>query len=168
METIKKASHSIFTGTMNAAKIAKTDAKRIECGRFMGIATGTKSYVHATYGEGVGLIGSFMCVHPETGKAVKTSQLYLPDVALLPLVAAVNAGKTPQFTIDIFAKLDEKAPVGFSYSLEEVIEVENDPLQQMLSRAQGIKPLKLAAPATPAGEAPAPAPASAKSTKGRK
>lgn len=170
METIKKLSHGHFLGAgFNAAKLAKLlgDADRYHVMRVAGLAMDAGS-VTTTYGESAFLLGSFIATEPRTGEQVKAAKIFLPDVAMLPLAAACRKGAQPQFVVDIYARLDEKSSVGFSYTVEEAVESQEDPVAALLAAAQVSKPLALAAPKSdekPAGETPT---APAKTTKGKK
>lgn len=169
METIKKLSHSHFLGAgFNAAKLAKAlnGADKLHVIRVAGVAMGTDT-VTTTYGESAFLVGSFIGTNPATGEQVKAAKIFLPDVAMLPLAAACRAGNQPQFVVDIYARLDDKSSVGFSYTVEEAVESTEDPVAALMAAAAKVKPLALVAP--PAAPAPATEAAPAKApAKGKK
>lgn len=147
MQIVKKASHSMFVKA-NAATLAKNSVQTLHVLRVAGLAVGTKEGT-TQYGPYVGLVGNFTCVNPQSGETVKAASLFLPDVAMAPLAAAVKMGQTPQFAFDVYLNLDEKSPVGVSYSIVDLAPQENDPVASLLAGAPALKALP-----APVDEAP--------------
>lgn len=148
MQTVKKASHTTFF-KMNAASLVKLGVESKRILRVAGLCVGLKEG-ETSYGPYIGFVGNFTLVNPDTGETIKAASLFLPDVATMPLAAAVKMGGTPQFAFDVLVSLDEKSPVGYSYSIVDLLPQENDPIAALLSAASVASPLALEAPKAPA------------------
>lgn len=107
------------------------EGKRQPICRLIGQVTG-KKVVDTQFGTSVGLTGMFEGTNLSSGEVLMATTAYVPDV-LLGLITPNDGDKGVQFAVDIFAKYDEKSPVGFSYEFEQVIETA-DPLQALRSQ----------------------------------
>lgn len=165
MSNIKKISVATVYGAIDAKKVLSADGP-IEVMRLFGNAVGTKSGT-SQYGDWTALIGAFEATNPETGEVMQSSQAFLPEIALIPIMTALSAEgvKGVQFAIRLFvAEAKNRKPGGsvYEYTYENVLPpADNDPMQAL--RAQMQAALALPAPEGKGDEPPA-APA-AKSSK---
>lgn len=103
MSQVKKLSVATVYG-----KIKLTDliAKRtMPLMRVIGTAVSTKKGV-TQYGEFTALQGNFKAVNVETGEESRAASLFLPDVALLPIVTALSSpdARGVDFAIELQVK----------------------------------------------------------------
>lgn len=148
MLNVKKV--TIAAGQAAAAtvtKLANNKGEPLFIGRLIGIATGVKEGA-SNYGEWVSLIGDFVKTAPD-GEVTRAMQAFGPDMVILPVASALKGGAgVVNVAVDVYAVLDEKSPVGFSYRTDNVIaETEESPMQRLLALAQGKQLPALAAPA---------------------
>lgn len=128
---------------------------RLYSGRLVGIASGIKTGV-TEYGEWTALIGQFQFTD-RFGNTVRAVQAFGPDIVIMPTVAALQAGaKSVNVAVDVFGVIDDKSPVGWSYTCASAIaESETDPLALLLAAASEVAapaPIALPAPVTPKGK----------------
>ena len=163
MAQIKKLSVATVYGAIDLKKIVNSDdpIKVMTC---YGMAVSTKTGSSA-YGDWTALVGQFKAINPDTGEVSEAAQLFLPDVALVPIQVALaaNGNQAVSFAIDVFAQRSKNTKPGgspYEYSFAHILPpAEDDPVKRLEERMREAGALKLAAP-----PAPAPAPAG----KGRK
>lgn len=164
MAQVKKLSVGTVWGAIDVRKVLASD-RPIAVMHVGGTAVDTKQ-VPTPYGESTCIMGEFTAVHPETGEMSEAGQLYLPEVAVIPLRLALarEGARAAEFAFTIFVKAAVDAKPGgsvYEYTFENRMPIsDNDPrakMRQLLLEAAGKAPaLTDESKATPA---PAPAPA---------
>ena len=159
MPQVKKLSVATVYGKIDIKTIVNASAP-VPLMRVFGMAVGTKTGTSA-YGDWTALVGRFKAINLDTGEESEASQLFLPEVALIPLkVALAQAGnQSVTFAIDVFAKQATNTKPGgvpYEYTFENIREPsEDDPLVRLAAEIAA-SPKALPAPAAePAAEAPA-------------
>lgn len=164
MPQVKKLSVATVYGKVDLEKLFAAPDKQIHVMRVIGQAVGSKSG-ESNYGPWTALTGRFRATNPETGEVMEAAQLFLPEVALIPIQVAMSNGAAT-FAIDVFAKKAESTKPGgspYEYTWEPLIEpTDDDPLTRLQAQVNATKALSAPTPA------PAPAPAPAKGGKGGK
>lgn len=101
----------------------------------VGVASGKKSGT-SDYGEWVSLTGNFAAINLATGEEFRSGVLFLPDVALDPILGQLSMGATAiefGFTISIIE--DDESATGYVYTATPLIEPdENDPLEALTTK----------------------------------
>lgn len=167
MSNIKKLSVKTVYGNIDLEKLIKAPNKELHVMRVMGLAVGVASG-ESTYGEWQSLRGQFEATNPETGEVSESSVLFLPDVALTPILVSLSRPevKGVEFAIDISVHYAQsKKPGGspYEYSFRAILPPdENDPISRLKARV-----LALAAPTPAAGDAAPAAAAPASKGKGK-
>lgn len=165
MAQVKKLSVATVFGKIKLSELMAAKDKTLPVMRVFGIATGTKSGT-TNFGDYTALQGQFRAVHPVTGETHDAATLFLPDIALLPITAALASGaQGVEFAIvvsAVYVAEKEGFKAGgspYEYTFENLLPMGGD---DPLARLQG-KLQALAAPAADPASAPAPAadPASA-------
>ena len=141
MAQVKKLSIKTVVGGVDPREVLKAD-KPISLMKVWGTAVGTKTG-EAQYGQWTALVGSFEASNSETGEVSAASQLFLPDVALLPIQVALSApdARGVNFAIELFVRpaVDGK-PGGsvFEYTFEPLMPAAaNDPMAALRAIAMG-------------------------------
>lgn len=138
MAQVKKLSVATVYGAIDLKKIVNSD-KPVKVMTAYGMAVGTKSG-SSTYGEWTALVGQFKAVHPETGEVSEASQLFLPDVALIPIQVALaaNNSQAVSFAINVFAQRSKNNKPGgspYEYTFEPLLPpAEDDPVKRLEER----------------------------------
>lgn len=160
---VKKLSVSAVYGKIKLAALMKTDTDGapvpVHCMDVFGVAAKRETGSKEMAGEQrtwTALKGTFEARNPETGETFASATLYLPDVALLPLLLAMDASANGvvDFAISVFATLNEDSPVKYEYSWKPLLPPsESDPLERVRQRLLAL-PSASAAPAlaAPAGD----------------
>lgn len=120
---------------------------RLYCGRLVGIASGIKTGT-SQYGEWTSLVGSFVWTD-RNGVTTRAAQAFGPDVLIMPVVSALNAGQpAANIAADVYVVESDDSPVGFSYVVQSAIEqtIETDPVLALMQQATPVP--QLAAPQT--------------------
>lgn len=151
MAQIKKLSVATVYGRIDVKKVLTSD-KPISVMRVAGQAVGTKQG-DSQYGEWTALVGRFVAVNPETGEVSEASQLFLPEVALLPIQVALaqEGAKMVDFAIELQVRPAQNTKPGgspYEYTFESLKPVEeSDPMAQFRALLIGESTTpKLAAP----------------------
>ena len=167
MANIKKLSVATVYGKIDLKKLINHDGP-MPIMRVIGNAIGHKSGT-SQYGEWTALSGMFEAVNLETGEAHQSSQLFLPDVALTPIMVqlAQPGVRGVEFVIDITVRHNPDARPGgsaYEYGFDTVLKAsESDPISRL--KAQLAEQAALPAPAATPAAAPAATPAAAKGKK---
>lgn len=162
---IKKLSAATIYGKIDLKKLLAAPDERLELFTVLGLAVGQKSGMSA-YGEWTALMGQFEATNVETGETFAGAQLFLPDVALVPLQVALSAegSRGVEFAIKIsakYAKSDKAGGAAYEYTWEPLLPPDNnDPVTRLKARL-----LALTDESQKGGDAPAPAAAPAKTGK---
>lgn len=163
MANIKKISVATVYGAIDAKAVLNATAP-IEVMRLFGLAVASKSGT-SQYGDWTALVGQFEATNPDTGEVVQSSQAFLPEIALVPILTALAQEGTRgvQFAIRIFVKAATNTKPGgsvYEYTYENILPPsDNDPMAQL--RAAVSEHLALPAPDPVISAAPAPAAAPA-------
>lgn len=151
MAQVKKISVAKVCGKINGVKLftGKKEGESVAVMDVIGIATGMKNGV-SDYGEWSALQGRFKAKNLLDEKAVYVEgvQCFLPDVALIPIIQALdNGAMSAEFAVRIIAVPAPDTQIGFEYQAEPLIapEPEADPLEKLL-KAASKKIAALAAP----------------------
>lgn len=166
MSQVKKISIAKLCGKLRAPELFKEGKTRVLICTVVGIATGTKHGV-SDYGEWTALIGSFRATSKiGDEKTMDSPQLFMPDVAQMPISAALEGGANmAEFAVGIIAVEDEESATGYVYECENLAPSSDvDPLDRLMHTAgKTIKAL-----ADKSEEMADAAPASAKTAKAAK
>ena len=141
MAQVKKISVATVFGKIDVKAVLNA-GKPITVMRVAGQAVGTKSG-DSNYGEWTALVGSFIATNPETGEVVEASQLFLPEVALIPIqVALGQAGaRAVDFAIEVIVQPSNNTKPGgspYEYSFVNLMApAENDPMAKLRSLLLG-------------------------------
>ncbi|MGV0999690.1 MAG: hypothetical protein ACOYBQ_10220 [Fluviibacter sp.] len=167
MAQVKKLSVATVYGKIDLKQVINSD-KPIAVMRVAGQAVGTKSG-DSNYGTWTALVGSFVAIHPETGEQSEAAQLFLPEVALIPIqvaLASANA-RAIDFAIELQVKASENTKPGgspYEYTFTNLMApAENDPMAKLRNLlTAGDKPAALPGPVADDTQAAKPATKSAK------
>lgn len=137
---IKKASIRHFAPDLRTIHKGLGEGESINIVEVAGVARGLK-HGSSVHGDWTALMGSFVgqaITGDNAGKRFRTGQLFLPDVAMNLLVAAVDnmdKGDTGvEFSFRIGITDDKTAATGYIYTCEFLREPEvNDPVDLLLS-----------------------------------
>jgi hypothetical protein len=143
---LKKLSVATVWGKIDAKTVLNATepiALMTVYGMAVGVKTGTSSY-----GDWTALLGQFKAIHAETGELFESPQLFLPEVALVPLRVALAAGdaRSVKFAIKLLVKESASRKPGgsvYEYTFENVLApAEDDPILALESemRKQGLLP----------------------------
>jgi hypothetical protein len=157
---VKKLSVATVHGKINLEKLIEANKRgeTMPIMRVVGAAVSVKSGV-SSYGDWNALSGTFQATDAETGEISEASMMFLPDVALTPILVALSnpACKGVEFAIQIDAKYAENTKAGgvpYEYTFHSLLPTdENDPitrLNQRLLALNGPKGDDKPAAATPA------------------
>ncbi len=107
-----------------------------------GVASGFKSG-ESDFGMWEALTGNFAAQNMETGEQFRSGVLYLPAVALDPVIGQLNAGaQAVEFAFIIGVVADDSTAVGYTYVATPLVEPdENDPLEQLMGNFAEVKAL---------------------------
>ena len=103
MSQVKKIS---VAGVYGKIKLTDLIAKKsFDVMQVVGCAVGKRTGV-TSFGEFTALQGTFAATHPETGEVSQAAVLYIPDVALLPILTALASpdAKGVDFAIMVSVK----------------------------------------------------------------
>jgi hypothetical protein len=139
VQTIKKLSPATVYGKISPTKLVNAADGRLPVMRALGMAVGSKEGLSTIGGEErkwTGLIGTFECTNLETGEVFRGSTLFLPEVALTPILVgmAQQGSRGATFAIDLTAVLvpDEKRRPGGSFYEYQITnlapDAEDDPI----------------------------------------
>lgn len=151
MTQVKKLSVASVYGKIKLSELIekKEIAVMIAMGTAVSIKTG-----QSNFGEWRGLMGQFRAIHPDTGEQFDAPQLFLPEVALIPIEVALANSRGVEFAIKVVAHYtgdDENHRPGgapYEYSWEPLIEAsEDDALARIAAK---INQKLLPAPRAPA------------------
>lgn len=168
MANIKKISVATVFGAIDAKAVLTANGP-IEVMRVYGLAVGSKSGT-SQYGDWTALVGQFEAVNPVDGEVTQSSQAFLPEIALLPILTelAREGAKGVQFAIRLFVQASKNTKPGgsvYEYTFEHMLPPsDNDPMQALRSAVASA----LALPAPSSAPAADPAPAAAPAPAGKK
>lgn len=143
---VKKITVAGIHGPIDVKKILNTE-EPLSVMRVYGNAVSHKN-VPTPFGESTCLLGQFEAIGTETGLVQQAAQLYLPEVALIPILAAMMAddGKTRAvvFAIELFVgQAQNKKPGGsvYEYTFKPLMPPdEADPMEQLRRRVNEVAP----------------------------
>lgn len=165
MANIKKLSVATVYGKIDLKKLVNAEGP-LRIMRVIGNAIGHKTGT-SQYGEWTALSGMFEATNMETGESHQSSQLFLPDVALTPIMVqlAQPGVRGVEFVIDITVRHNPDARPGgsaYEYGFDTVLKAsESDPISRLKSMLAE-QAAALPAPTTTPAAAPAPAAAKGK------
>ncbi|MES9901016.1 MAG: hypothetical protein ABW148_18620 [Sedimenticola sp.] len=111
------------------------DEEKRDLYQIVGVASGKKTG-ESDFGIWCSLSGNFAAVNLITGEQFRSGVVFLPDVALDPILGQLDAGATAVefgFTITIIA--DEDSATGYVYIATPLMEPdENDPLEALTAK----------------------------------
>ena len=170
MAQVKKISVATVYGKIDLKTLIEKSSMPIMT--VIGLAIGTR-VGQSAYGDWTALVGQFQAANAETGEVMDAAQLFLPDVALLPIQTALARPecKGVEFAIQVSVHYAADAKPGgspYEYSFEPLLPPdENDPISRMKVRlatareAAATALIQLARAADPAHADPADPAASA-------
>ncbi len=111
------------------------DEKTRDLYQVVGIASGKKTG-ESDFGLWCSLTGNFAAVNLSTGEQFRSGVLFLPDVALDPILGQMDAGATSvEFGFTISIVEDEKSATGYVYTAMPLMAPDqNDPLEALTSK----------------------------------
>lgn len=153
MTQVKKLSVASVYGKIKLTELMakKTLPVMIAMGTAVSIKTG-----QSNFGEWRGLMGQFRAIHPETGEQFDAPQLFLPEVALIPIEVALANSRGVEFAIKVVARYtgddENRKPGGapYEYSWEPLIEASEDDALSRIAAKINQKLLPAPAAAAPA------------------
>lgn len=151
MDSIKKLSTRAIVGG-DVPVPSKTTPLYTVAGIARGFKTGTSNY-----GDYCELKGDFIATNKETGEALRSTRMYLPEVAEDMILNALSAEgvNAIEFAFEIGVKPNKKSATKYEYYCTSLLEAgENDPLAALVNQV-GMNVPGLAAP-EPAPEAKEP------------
>lgn len=137
MAQVKKISMAKLCGKLKPAELFKNGNTRVLVCTIVGVATGTKHGV-SDYGEWTALIGSFRGTSKiGEEKTMNSPQLFMPDVAQMPISAALEGGASmAEFAVGIIAVEDDESATGYVYECENLApSTDVDPLDRLMHTA---------------------------------
>lgn len=165
MANVKKLSVATVYGkpTLGALVAAQAAGKSLPAMRAIGFAVGFKTG-ESSFGAFTALQGDFACwpldgAGKPTGEQQQSSTLYLPEIALTPiLVALTNGAQSVKFAIDIAFMVvpeEKRKPGGsiYEYTFTNVLPPDtSSPMASLLADVALAEALSLAAPGTTQAE----------------
>ncbi len=133
LEMIKKLSTSKIMG--KKPRLNEGEKSRVLY-QVVGIASGRKTGEHSEFGPWCALTGNFAAVNLASGEEFRSGVLFLPDVALDPIIGHMDTGATSiEFGYTISIMEDEKSATGYVYTATPIMEPdENDPLEKLTNQ----------------------------------
>ena len=168
MAQVKKLSVATVYGAIDLEKLiaaSKVGDGSMPLMQVIGNAIGQKTG-QSSYGDWTALTGQFQATNLETGEVSEAAQLFLPEVALIPLQVAMASpeARGVEFAITVSAKYAKSAKPGgvpYEYTWTPLLPPDaNDPITRIKARLLALAP--------PAAKAADPAPADTKPAKGAK
>jgi hypothetical protein len=156
MAQVKKLSVATVYGAIDLEKLiaaSKTGDGSMKLMQVIGNAIGKKSG-QSSYGDWTALMGQFQATNLETGEVSEAAQLFLPEVALTPLLVAMAApeARGVEFALVLSARYVKQAKPGgvpYEYTWEPLLPPDaNDPITRIKARLAAL-------PAPAAASAPA-------------
>lgn len=158
VQVLKKISAATVFGKVDLKELLKAPGETIKAMRVLGLAISSKTGM-SSYGEWTALLGQFQASNLATGEVFSGSTLFLPEVALTPILVALSAANTRgvEFAIDVHVKYVNDAKPGgspYEYTFVPLLAPDaNDPVSRLAAK---VAALALEAPKGDAtGEAPA-------------
>lgn len=159
MSQVKKLSVATVFGKIDLEALIKAPDQTIAIMRVIGRAVGVKEGM-SSYGDWKALQGQFQAVNAATGEVFEAATLFLPDVAMTPLLVALSAPESRgvEFALALsvkYVKNGKPGGVPYEYTWEPLLPPDaSDPIARITARLQELG--KLPAPdAAPAGDAAA-------------
>jgi hypothetical protein len=138
MAQAKKISVATIYGKINLKELMA--AGKLPVMIVMGTAIVVKSG-ESQFGDWRSLLGTFRAIHPTTGEITEAPQVFLPDVALIPIEVSLSASRGVQFAIRVLAQYVADNPgrkaggAPYEYIWEPLIEAaEDNPLDTLMRR----------------------------------
>lgn len=101
--------------------------------RIVGVATGSRTG-EGTYGQWVGLEGTFQALRYEDGAVFRAGQCFLPQVALNLVLPVLKVNNAVEFAFNVGIQFAD-SQIGYEYTVEPLIEAEeNDPINNLLKK----------------------------------
>lgn len=152
MAQVKKLSVATVFGKIDLKAVIKADeaGKALPLMRVIGSAVAVKEGM-SSYGEWKALQGQFQATNLETGEVFEAATLFLPDVALTPILVSLSQpnARGVEFAIEVSAKYakDSKGGVPYEYTWAPLLPPDqNDPIARLTARLQEAGVLALEAP----------------------
>jgi hypothetical protein len=163
MAQVKKLSVATVYGKIDLKKLVAAHDKgdALPVMRVIGSAIGSKSGV-SSYGDWTCLLGQFQATNSDTGEVSEAAALFLPDVALTPILVALSRPecKGVEFAIDVSAHYVENSKPGgvpYEYRFNALLPPdENDPISRLNARLLALSAPKSESPKSesPKSESP--------------
>lgn len=127
MAQVKKISVKTVHGMISLERVLELakESKLYPVMRVIGVAIGIKEGT-SSYGDWSCLLGTFKATDAVSKKELRASQCFLPDVAMIPLTAALqqNNAKGVEFGIDLFVQRAVNPKPGgspYEYCFEPIV-----------------------------------------------
>ncbi len=142
---VKKITIAGIHGQIDVKKVLNSE-EPLSVMRVYGRAVARKQ-VPTPFGESTCLLGSFEAVGTETGQIQQASQLYLPEVALIPILSAMIDGdniRPVTFAIELFVRQSVNKKAGgsvYEYEFQPLIPPEDtDPMEMLRAKLSEVAP----------------------------
>lgn len=139
MAQVKKISVATVFGKVDLEALIKAPNQEISVMRVLGRAVGVKSGM-SSYGEWKALQGQFQAVHSSTGEISEAAVLFLPDVAMTPLLVALSAPESRgvEFALELsvkYVKNGKPGGVPYEYTWKPLLPPDaSDPIARLNAR----------------------------------
>ncbi len=158
MAQVKKLSIATVFGKIDLEALIKAPEQAQKCMRVIGRAVGVKEGM-SSFGDWKALQGQFQATNLATGEVFEAATLFLPDVAMTPLLVALSTegSRGVEFAIDVsvkYVKNGKPGGVPYEYTWEPLLPPDaSDPIARLSARLVelGKLPAPDAKPADAAG-----------------
>jgi len=157
VQVLKKISVATVFGKVDLKALLAAPGETIKCMRVLGLAISQKTGL-SSYGEWSALLGQFQATNLVTGEVFNGSTLFLPEVALTPILVALSAQGTRgvEFAIDVHVKYVNDAKPGgspYEYTFVPLLAPDaNDPVSRLAAKVLALEAPKGDAPADAAAD----------------
>lgn len=117
MSQVKKISVATVFGKIDLKELLAAPAETIKVMRVLGSAVGVKEG-ESNFGHWKALMGQFRASHPETGEVFEAPILFLPEVALTPILVSLTqpGARAVEFALELSVKyVNNSKPGGVPY-----------------------------------------------------
>lgn len=157
IQVLKKISVATVFGKVDLKELLKAPGETIKAMRVLGLAISSKTGM-SSYGEWTALLGQFQATNLATGEVFSGSTLFLPEVALTPILVALSSANARgvEFAIDVHVKYVNDAKPGgspYEYTFVPLLAPDaNDPVSRLAAK---VAALRIEGPKDDAAAAPA-------------
>ena len=158
MAQVKKLSVAVVYGKIDLKELIAAPDETIRVMRVLGSAVGVKEG-ESNFGHWRALMGQFRGINSVTGEVFEAPILYLPEVALTPILVSLSqpGARAVEFAIDVSVKYVNNGKPGgvpYEYTWAPLLAADaDDPIARLEARIADTAHMALAAPDPAAGAA---------------